>query len=187
VPLTEPNPWQPMTRTDIVSTPPPEVSNPTVRRPRRRTTGRRNIAVEPLLAADDVAIHFPPRLPLASSVRKPPQLAVGVESLATAIDASKCTNCLQQGCPDEVIFLRLPRVKAITGLSKSSLYELIRANRFPAPVQLGPRIVAWATSEVRQWAAERILTSRSSGPNLGSKRMRQGPLGQAWASTKKWA
>ena len=36
--------------------------------------------------------------------------------------------------PDEVIFLRLPDVKAVTGLSKSSLYELIRASSFPAPV-----------------------------------------------------
>lgn len=41
------------------------------------------------------------------------------------------------GEPDEVIFLLLPKVKAVTGLSKSSLYELIRGNSFPAPVHLG--------------------------------------------------
>lgn len=52
--------------------------------------------------------------------------------------------------PDDVIFLRLPKVKALTGLSKSSLYELIRAKSFPAPVQLGPRTVAWVSCEVRQ-------------------------------------
>jgi prophage regulatory protein len=44
---------------------------------------------------------------------------------------------------DDVIFLRLPEVKAVTGLSKSSLYALVRERSFPAPVRLGPRSVAW--------------------------------------------
>jgi predicted DNA-binding transcriptional regulator AlpA len=34
---------------------------------------------------------------------------------------------------DDVSFLRLPEVKAVMGLSKTSLYALIRANSFPAP------------------------------------------------------
>jgi prophage regulatory protein len=58
---------------------------------------------------------------------------------------------------DEVSFLRLPELKSVTGLSKSSLYALIRAKSFPSPVQPGPRTVAWVRSEVRQWAVERIL------------------------------
>ena len=33
---------------------------------------------------------------------------------------------------EEVTFLRLPDVKGVTGLSKSSLYALIRAKSFPA-------------------------------------------------------
>ena len=89
--------------------------------------------------------------------------------------------------PDEVIFLRLPKVKALTGLSKSSLYELIRAKSFPAPVQLGPRTVAWVSCEVRQWAAERISTSRAAIPNLDVRRMPKRVLGESWASSKKWA
>src|ERR1035438_1600998 len=63
--------------------------------------------------------------------------------------------------PDDVSFLRLPDVKLVTGLSKSSLYALIRAESFPAPVRLGPRTVAWVRSEVKEWAVERISTSRS--------------------------
>ena len=62
---------------------------------------------------------------------------------------------------DDVTFLRLPEVKAITGLSKTSLYALIRDRSFPAPVRLGPRAVAWVRSEVRQWAVERVHASRS--------------------------
>src|SRR5882672_2085205 len=61
---------------------------------------------------------------------------------------------------DDVTFLRLPGVKEITGLSKSSLYALIGEKRFPAPVRLGARTVAWLRSEVRQWALERIRASR---------------------------
>jgi prophage regulatory protein len=65
---------------------------------------------------------------------------------------------------DEIGFLRLPEVKSVTGLSKSSLYALIRANSFPAPVQLGPRTVAWVRSEIKQWAEERIKASRTARP-----------------------
>lgn len=61
---------------------------------------------------------------------------------------------------DEVTFLRLPEVKQITGLSKSSLYALIQEKSFPSPVRLGARTVAWVRSEVRQWALERIRASR---------------------------
>jgi prophage regulatory protein len=63
---------------------------------------------------------------------------------------------------DDVSFLRLPEVKALTGLSKTSLYALIREKRFPAPVRLGPRAVAWVRSEVRRWAVERVHASRSA-------------------------
>jgi prophage regulatory protein len=61
---------------------------------------------------------------------------------------------------DDVIFLRLPEVKVVTGLSKSSLYTLIRERSFPPPVRLGARSVAWVRSEVRQWAVERVNASR---------------------------
>lgn len=88
---------------------------------------------------------------------------------------------------EEVSFLRLPEVKLLTGLSKSSLYALIRANSFPAPVQLGPRTVAWVRSEIGQWAAERVLTSRSTTLHSGHKRMPQPALREAWGSSKKSA
>ncbi len=63
---------------------------------------------------------------------------------------------------EDVSFLRLPEVKAVTGLSKTSIYELIREKSFPAPVRLGPRAVAWVKSEIRQWALERVRASRSA-------------------------
>jgi prophage regulatory protein len=107
-----------------------------------------------------------------------------------AVERTKITSLSRMQTsvnPDEVIFLRLPGVKTVTGLSKTSLYEMIRANSFPAPVRLGPRTVAWVSSEVREWAAERILRSRSTIPSLGSKRTPQRALGEAWTPSRKWA
>jgi predicted DNA-binding transcriptional regulator AlpA len=63
---------------------------------------------------------------------------------------------------EDVTFLRLPEVRAITGLSKSSIYALIRENNFPTPVRVGSRAVAWIRSEVKQWAADRVNASRSA-------------------------
>ena len=63
---------------------------------------------------------------------------------------------------DDVTFIRLPEVKAVTGLSKTSLYALIKEKSFPAPVRLGPRAGAWVKSEIRQWAVERVQASRSA-------------------------
>jgi prophage regulatory protein len=93
----------------------------------------------------------------------------------------------EQGSPEEVIFLRLPEVKTATGLSKSSLYALIRANSFPAPVQLGPRTVAWVKAEVKQWADERVLASRSANAHTGNKKMPQRAISRPWIPSKKWA
>ena len=63
---------------------------------------------------------------------------------------------------DELSFLRLPDVKAFTGLSKTSIYARIREKTFPAPIRLGPRSVAWVRSEIQQWAADRVYASRSA-------------------------
>jgi prophage regulatory protein len=94
---------------------------------------------------------------------------------------------MQSKPQDEVSFLRLPELKSVTGLSKSSLYASIRAKSFPSPVQLGPRTVAWVRSEVRQWAAERISKSRSASPHIGERRTPQRAIGESWATPKKYA
>ena len=53
-------------------------------------------------------------------------------------------------------FLRLPEVIQISGYRRSSIYEMIKAGNFPAPVHLGPRAVARLESEVEAWMQERI-------------------------------
>jgi len=57
------------------------------------------------------------------------------------------------------IILRLPTVKARTGLSRSTIYLRISENLFPKPVSLGGRAVGWIESEIDDWLAEQIESS----------------------------
>ena len=59
-------------------------------------------------------------------------------------------------------FLRLPVVKARTGLSRSSIYQYVSVGVFPKPVQLGPRAVAWVADEIEAWITQRIEESRKT-------------------------
>lgn len=58
------------------------------------------------------------------------------------------------------IVLRLPVVKATTGLSRSSIYQRAAEGRFPKPVSLGGRAVGWLESEIQEWLQQRIEASR---------------------------
>jgi prophage regulatory protein len=56
--------------------------------------------------------------------------------------------------------IRLEAVKARTGLSRSTLYAYMREGRFPQPVAISERCVAWIEGEIDAWIAERIAESR---------------------------
>lgn len=56
--------------------------------------------------------------------------------------------------------LRLPAVKARTGLSRSTIYLRISKGAFPKPVNLGLRAVGWLETEIDAWLNERIEISR---------------------------
>jgi prophage regulatory protein len=57
--------------------------------------------------------------------------------------------------------LRLPEVKAKTGLARSTIYRDIQNGSFPRPVKLG-RASAWPDNEVREWLAERARERANS-------------------------
>ena len=50
--------------------------------------------------------------------------------------------------------LRLPEVESTTGLKKSAIYERVKSGKFPQPVRLGTKSVAWRFDEVQQWIYE---------------------------------
>lgn len=56
--------------------------------------------------------------------------------------------------------LRLPAVKAATGLSRSTIYARMREGRFPAPVPLGGKAVGWPESEIAAWIQHTVAQGR---------------------------
>jgi prophage regulatory protein len=71
-------------------------------------------------------------------------------------------NTAQGGANMVTAILRLPAVKARTGLSRSTIYLRVSEGTFPTPVSLGGRAVGWVESEVQDWLARRIEASRKS-------------------------
>ena len=67
----------------------------------------------------------------------------------------------------EQMILRLPKVKAITGLSRSTIYLRMSEGTFPQHISLGSRAVGWLRSEVADWMEKRILESRGSVTKRG--------------------
>lgn len=57
------------------------------------------------------------------------------------------------------IFLRMPTVMRMTGLGRSTIYRLIADSKFPSPVRLGPRAVAWRREDLDQWSEARPVVS----------------------------
>lgn len=59
--------------------------------------------------------------------------------------------------------LRLPAVKASTGLARSTIYARVAQGTFPRPVNLGGRAVGWLEAEIQEWLQRRIDASRQGG------------------------
>ena len=57
-------------------------------------------------------------------------------------------------------FLRISEVEALTGLSRTTIYDWSADGRFPRPVRLSGRAVRWVESEVLEWMDERIEQGR---------------------------
>lgn len=51
--------------------------------------------------------------------------------------------------------LRRPQVEAITGLSRSTIYRLVTDGKFPAPIRLTVRSVAWPSDQIESWVNAR--------------------------------
>ena len=59
--------------------------------------------------------------------------------------------------------LRLRQVTARTGLSRSTIYERIKAGEFPAQVPLGARAVGWLEADVNAWIARHVERRATKG------------------------
>jgi prophage regulatory protein len=69
-------------------------------------------------------------------------------------------------------FLRSADVQKITGIARSTRYELIARGAFPRPIKLSRRLVAWSRSEISEWMQGRIA-ARDGGQARSRGRQRK--------------
>ena len=53
-------------------------------------------------------------------------------------------------------FIRRKAVEELTGLARSTIYQMMHEGRFPRPVRIGGRAVAWLETEINDWVAARV-------------------------------
>lgn len=58
-------------------------------------------------------------------------------------------------------FNKLTSLVTRVGLSKSTIYKMIKAGNFPPPKQLGMRSVGWLESDIQAWIDSRTSTKVS--------------------------
>lgn len=58
--------------------------------------------------------------------------------------------------------IRLPEVLKRTGYGKAWIYRLISEGRFPAPVKIGIRSIAFVECEIEDWIQSVIETTRKN-------------------------
>ncbi len=61
--------------------------------------------------------------------------------------------------PQAATFMRLPSVIRWTGLGRSTIYRLIAENKFPPPVLLAARAVAWRRVDLEKWSEMRTTAT----------------------------
>ncbi len=63
--------------------------------------------------------------------------------------------------------IRRKAVEARTGLSRSTIYQRIKAGTFPPPISLGAKAVGWLQSDIEDWINERVHASRGGNVEAG--------------------
>ncbi|MCY4364785.1 MAG: AlpA family phage regulatory protein [Chloroflexi bacterium] len=58
--------------------------------------------------------------------------------------------------------LRRGEVLALTGLSKSLMYEMRARGDFPSPIRLSKRAVGWYQTEIIEWMASRPTATKEN-------------------------
>lgn len=60
---------------------------------------------------------------------------------------------------EDLKILRMPEVRRLTGLGRSSIYEMMAVGKFPRSVPIGSRAVGWMVRDIRSWLQGRNLVA----------------------------
>ena len=71
--------------------------------------------------------------------------------MATASNTKQSTPAPAQQFHSTDFLLRRGEVEKLAGLSRASIYRLIKAGKFPRPVALGSGGVRWKQSAISAW------------------------------------
>lgn len=88
---------------------------------------------------------------LAKSSPEPTEAIVAEEIDKRATETRRVTR-----------LIRLPEVQHRVGLGRSTIYRWMSEGKFPKPVQMGGRAVAWAEDEVEAWITRSLEQSQAS-------------------------
>ena len=65
--------------------------------------------------------------------------------------------------------LRLPEVLALVPVSRATWYAGVKSGRYPQPVSLGPRCVAWKASDIQRLVSQGVpFAAQECADNAGS-------------------
>ncbi len=67
-----------------------------------------------------------------------------------------------QALPAGATFLTYAQVMAMTGVRRSSLYNMIAAGEFPRPFPIGTNQKRFLSVDVQAWMAEKVAAGSSS-------------------------
>ncbi len=56
--------------------------------------------------------------------------------------------------------VKLRAVKDWTGLSRSTIYAMMKSGEFPKSISIGARAIAWADTDIQAWIDSRIAASK---------------------------
>jgi prophage regulatory protein len=59
----------------------------------------------------------------------------------------------------ENTLIRLKQVQSQTGIARSTIYKLLALNRFPQPIKITDRAIAWPQKAINDWVALQISKS----------------------------
>ena len=57
------------------------------------------------------------------------------------------------------VFIRMATVMRITGLGRSTIYRLMAEDKFPSPVRLAKRAIAWRRIDLDRWSEGRTTVT----------------------------
>lgn len=64
-------------------------------------------------------------------------------------------NAADNAVSDASPFLRMWAVTRMTGLGRSTIYRLVAQDKFPSPVRLANRAIAWRRTDLERWTEGR--------------------------------